>query len=110
MKLSNSARLESVFQKAFNIFKFVREEIGDYLFPKNCFGCCKEGEYLCSACFNKVEYLNDLSCFLCHRTDIKNGVCLDCARSSCIDQIAVATAYTDNFVGRLVEGLKYDFV
>jgi len=110
MILNYRVQLDQIVQKAFSIFKFVREGIGDYIFPKNCFGCRQEGEYLCSACFNKIEYLNDLVCFLCHRIDFKNGICPDCAQSSCIDQIVVATAYTDNFVGRQVEGLKYDFV
>ena len=110
MKFFNRVSLEIVFRKAFNLVRFAREEICDYIFPKICFGCRQEGEYLCSACFDKIEYLNNFSCFLCHRPNFVSGICFDCSKSSGIDQIIVATVYSENFVGRLVEGMKYDFI
>jgi len=85
-------------------------KILDYIFPKECFVCKKEGEYFCSACFNKVEYINNFDCYLCGRKDQINGICTDCASRSGIDQIIIATKYTGNFVGDLVESLKYNYV
>ena len=110
MKFFNRVSLEIVFRKAFNSVKFAREEICDYIFPKICFGCREEVGYLCSACFDKIKYLTDFSCFLCHRPNVVSGICADCSKQSGIDQIVVATAYTENFVSSLVEGLKYTFI
>lgn len=81
----------------------------DYLFPRECFGCEKEGEYLCSACFNKIEFIDFNQCFLCG-DEGRDGVCRTCQREKALDKIWVATRYTGNVAGQLVESFKYNYV
>jgi len=81
----------------------------DYLFPKECGRCHHEGEYLCSSCFSQIEYLPKNYCFLCNRPIGEYGICQNCQKSSGIDSIIIATKY-NNFVGQLVEKLKYQFI
>jgi competence protein ComFC len=82
----------------------------DYVFPKNCLSCQEEGEYLCSSCFDKIEYIDKFSCFICNQGEFEMGICPDCQNETGIDQIIVATKYTDNIVGKLVEELKYNYL
>lgn len=81
----------------------------DCLFPKQCFVCQKEGEYLCSACFDKVE-LTKNKCYLCQQETSQLGICSLCQERSYIDGIIVATVYADNVAGQLVEALKYNYI
>lgn len=81
----------------------------DYIFPKQCFGCQSEGEYLCSACFDKIRFL-DNKCYLCETETSSLGVCPSCQEKSSIDNIIVATKYGGSVVGRMVEDFKYNFV
>lgn len=96
--------------KTKNSWQVCWENILDYIFPKECFGCAKEGEYLCSACFDKIIYLEDERCYLCNDDRSIDGVCSKCSKDYAIDQIIVATKYQNNFVGQLVESLKYQYV
>lgn len=82
----------------------------DYVFPKECFGCKKEGEYLCSPCFDKIKYIDDFYCFICNKKENKLGICPECALETGIDRIIIATHYTNNVAGRLIESFKYNFV
>ena len=85
------------------------EQLLDYIFPRECFGCEKEGEYLCSACFCQIEYLGDDNCFLCGKS-AERGICAECRVASQIDQIVVATKYTGTIAGRMIESFKFNFV
>jgi competence protein ComFC len=96
--------------RKFNFFSNLWESVSDYIFPKECFGCSKEGEYLCSACFDKIRLFDEFPCFICNQGEFESGICPDCAQSTGIDRIIVATRYKDNFAGELVEALKYDFL
>ena len=86
------------------------ESLCDYIFPKECFGCSKEGEYLCSACFDKIRLFDEFPCFICNEGVFEEGICPDCREKTGIDRIIVATRYKDNYAGELVEALKYDFL
>ncbi|KKR07349.1 MAG: hypothetical protein UT32_C0012G0012 [Parcubacteria group bacterium GW2011_GWC2_39_14] len=81
----------------------------DCLFPKHCFVCQKEGEYVCSACFDKIELAQN-KCYLCQTETEELGICPACQNESKIDSIIVATPYTGNIAGQMVESLKYNYV
>ncbi|MBT4722181.1 ComF family protein [Candidatus Falkowbacteria bacterium] len=92
------------------MFRRLWHKVLDYVFPKNCLGCEREGEYLCSSCFDKMEYLDRFSCFICNSGAFESGICPDCQDKTGIDQIIVATKYSDNLAGKLVEELKYSYL
>jgi ComF family protein len=80
----------------------------DYIFPKECVRCEKEGEYLCSACFDKIEWPG-LICYVCNNRN-ERGICFDCSMETKLDRIIVAAKYRNTALGRLVEMFKYDYV
>ena len=88
----------------------VWENILDYIFPRECFGCAKEGEYFCSACFDKIDYLQDDKCYICHDVETQKGICSECSLLTGIDEIIIATHYNKTAIGQLVEGLKYNYI
>jgi len=85
-------------------------KILDYIFPKKCLGCAKEGEYVCSACFAKIKYLESFSCFFCHEENLSAGVCLACQQKYNIDQAVAVAPYKNNLAGQMVENLKYNYI
>jgi competence protein ComFC len=92
------------------LFRKLWHYIKDCLFPKVCFGCQKEGEYLCSACFDKINYIDDQTCRICNVNETDNGICQTCHDKTGIDKIIVATRYSGEITGQLVEAFKYNFV
>lgn len=82
----------------------------DYVFPNECFGCGREGEWMCSACFDSVKFFQTLPCFLCNRKSFSGGVCPECRATSGIDEIVVATTYEGSVAGKIVEQFKYNFL
>lgn len=93
-----------------DFFRRLWDSVCDYIFPKECFGCSKEGEYLCSACFDKIQLFDEFPCFICNEGAFEQGLCPDCREKTGIDRIIVATRYNDNYAGKMVEALKYDFL
>ena len=82
----------------------------DYVFPKECLNCQKEGEYLCSACFAKIELFEQFPCFICNSGQYEVGICPECQEQTSIDQIVIACTYTNNIAGQLVEQFKYNYL
>ncbi|MFH0779896.1 MAG: ComF family protein [Parcubacteria group bacterium] len=90
--------------------KALWQNILDYVFPKECFACKKEGEYLCSECFSRLELIDKFTCFICNGPETEKGVCEKCATETGIDRIIIAAKYRNNVAGQIVESFKYDFV
>lgn len=83
----------------------------DYIFPRECFGCQTEGEYLCSACFSQIELLASSECFFCHQPALSaKNICPACSEASGLDRILAATHYSKTLTGRLVEALKFNYI
>ncbi len=89
--------------------QFVWGFLLDCLFPKKCFVCQNEGEYLCFACFDKIG-LAKQQCYLCNKEGSVKGICKNCQQESFIDEIVVACPYNKNPAGKMVEVLKYRYV
>ncbi|MFH0987948.1 MAG: ComF family protein [Parcubacteria group bacterium] len=82
----------------------------DYVFTKECFNCGGEGEYLCSPCFNQVKFIDEFYCFLCNEKRSPLGICPSCSSETGIDRVIIATHYTNNVVGEMIEAFKYDYL
>jgi len=65
----------------------------DLIFPVNCLSCGKEGDWLCSVCFDKIPFTD--------RTLKTNPP---------LDKLLVACDYKNQVVKKLVLNLKYNFV
>lgn len=84
----------------------------DLLFPKFCFGCQKEGEYLCSDCRHLLEILDHSYC-LCEKNpsrlfDNKIGKCEKCQNKDILG-LYFALPYKDNhLIQKMILNFKYE--
>ncbi len=93
--------------------KKTRNIILDTLFPKNCLGCGKEGNWLCPSCFSETQLLDFQLCPYCEKNITRGGVpCPECKnlKKISLDCLIVAVPYDNPAVKKLVHYLKYRFV
>lgn len=88
----------------------LKEAAFDYIFPVECLGCKKEGELICSACFNKIELITEEFCLFCQARRTIAGVCLVCQEKFGVSRAIAAAPYKRSLAGRLVEECKFNFV
>jgi ComF family protein len=88
-------------------FLKLKGTILDFLFPKTCFGCQREGTYLCSDCLATLDILNTLFC-LCPKSRIiaSPGKCPVC-RSQSLSGLYFAVSYKNSLVKNLLHRFKY---
>lgn len=79
----------------------------DLLFPIECVGCGKDGEWLCQQCLDRIKLLAEWHCPVC-KTRLTNGrVCEKCSPQSFLDGAIVAVFYDDELINKAVHYLKY---
>lgn len=88
------------------------KNIMDLFYPKTCFGCKKEGKYLCFDCLSTLEILNYQYC-LCNSNPkrvvsiFNNGKCIKC-KDKKLDGLFFAFTYeNNNLVKRMIHNFKY---
>lgn len=92
------------------VFSKAAELIQDYLFPIFCFGCAKEGEWLCADCANRIDCAGVACCPVCHRDTPYGLPCPACrAQSSLARMIAVTTYHERWLIGRMIHAFKYNY-
>lgn len=50
----------------------------DFVFPRFCFGCGKEGTWLCGKCGKKIEFVPQPQCPYCKKPTENGNICNDC--------------------------------
>lgn len=96
--------------KIIEIINRLKTAAFDYIFPVECLGCEKEGELICSACFNKIELIKEEFCFFCQARRTIAGICLSCQEKFGISRAVASAPYKGGLAGRLVEEFKFNFV
>jgi len=79
----------------------------DLFFPKSCFGCQKEGEFLCQDCLSTIEILEIQFCPYCQKRVIEGKTCQSCKKNSKLDGLYFATSYQNYLVKKLICQFKY---
>lgn len=82
------------------------------LFPKKCFGCATEKDWLCEKCQNIIISSQTISqCPVCKKTlrDELGRTCLDCRQSSDLAGIISVGLYSVVPLKNAVHALKYNF-
>lgn len=86
----------------------IKEFFLDILFPKFCFRCGKEGEYLCPDCFSLIDILEKQYCPFCSKPKIVfNGKTCSSCQGRNIEGLYCATSYKDPIVRELISQFKY---
>lgn len=98
-----------------NLLKTVKTELLDLLFPKTCFGCGFEGEFLCLPCEQALHYVPPL-CFGCGKlvpatARVTAGrTCDSCQAASNIYAFLSPLRYGDDLARDMIHSLKYNRV
>lgn len=90
----------------------------DTLFPIACLSCGVPDAWLCRICLNKIETLSLQGCPYCERAETPAGaICNRCKikfigdnQLVTLDNLVVATRYTQTDIARLIHAFKYNFV
>lgn len=82
-----------------------RKKIIDLVFPKLCFSCGQEGEWLCPLCQESVKIRPDEYCPICRR-DLFSHKC----PGSPLTNLWALSNYGDLLIEDLVQKLKYNYL
>jgi len=94
-----------------DFIKQVYNFILDLIFPIECLGCGKEGEYLCKTCLNSIELMSNPTCPVCGRPSPQGKVCVQCQKTSVLEGVIAAVDYQkDNLLQKVLHIYKYRFV
>ncbi|MBI2627974.1 MAG: ComF family protein [Candidatus Niyogibacteria bacterium] len=79
----------------------------DLIFPKKCFSCGQNGEFLCGHCLNSLN-LPEIRCFACQKGD-GAGFCSQCASFFNLENLSVfwATDYKNLAIKKMIKTFKY---
>ena len=82
----------------------------DTIFPIECLGCAKEGEWLCLACARKIPMEQQDFCFICKQVSLGGRTCFSCTREFPLAQVMRFFDYDEPLVRRAITTAKYSFV
>lgn len=87
-----------------------KELILDILFPKFCFICNKEGNYLCEDCFSLIDIFDRQYCPFCYppKVVIDGKTCPHCRKSKNLSGLYCAASYDNLIVKKLINKFKYE--
>lgn len=80
----------------------------DFIFPKKCVSCGKFGDYICAACFSKIEFIKHPVCPVCERQAIGGRTHPGCRKRFGLDGLVVACKYRGS-VRKAIQKIKYRF-
>lgn len=81
----------------------------DLIFPKICYVCQKEGEYICTNCFKKLIDVNPLNmCHICNKECRVGFMHSECKEYSYIDGVLNLSVY-DGLIKKMIYDIKYNY-
>ncbi len=82
----------------------------DFLFPRTCVSCGKEGTYICEKCFLEIGFLESQECPVCRKENVSGALCAGCEVGMYFDQLVVCTKYLKgSIIQKLIIKFKYKF-
>lgn len=76
-------------------------------FPKFCFNCGKEGDYLCSDCLALIDILERQFCPVCGKRVLDGKTCLRCQSKTKLNGLYFAVSYQNKLIKKLISQFKY---
>lgn len=81
----------------------------DLLFPKTCLGCGRLGIYICSACREKLVFIQKDVCVYCKKPADLGLTHVGCTRKMGIDGVMSVMRY-DETSRKIIKGIKYRLI
>jgi predicted amidophosphoribosyltransferase len=88
----------------------VRNWFLDLVFPVQCIGCGKFGNYVCRGCLRTIPVKKNFECIGCKRNTPFGQTCYLCAKTNCVDQLLIVADYKNPLVEKILKFLKYKFI
>ena len=82
-------------------------ELLDFIFPKTCIGCGREGAYLCPICVDKVPRARAI-CPYCKHPSIDGATHANCAKKYGLDGLTSVWEY-EGVIRKAILALKYKY-
>ncbi|KKQ17250.1 MAG: Phosphoribosyltransferase [Berkelbacteria bacterium GW2011_GWA1_36_9] len=94
--------------------KFGKNFCLDILFPKFCFSCSKEGNWLCDSCLEKIVFVKTQVCSTCGRISETGKFCQPCLRllpeRRNLSGIISTCYFEEGPIRELVHNFKYNHI
>lgn len=78
----------------------------DFLFPKRCAVCSREGSMLCEGCRPAIPTVSAV-CFVCERRSPEGEICEGCRPETRLRRFIAPLAYSEPAARDLIHALKY---
>lgn len=82
----------------------------DAIFPIECLGCKKEGEWICTACLARIPIEVQDFCFACKKVSLGGRTCFSCRRDFPLAGVIRFLDYDEPIVREGIHLAKYSFV
>lgn len=99
-----------IYKNIINHASKLRDFVLDLLFPIECLGCGKEGEWLCQKCFNKINFKQSQYCLHCKKENEFGRFCFNCRPLYGLDGVLIAGDYDNRLIAKLIKNFKYNFI
>lgn len=80
----------------------------DFFYPRFCLFCRKEGSYPCPDCFSKIKTFESPTCPYCQYRSFDGKICKN--HKKYLDGFIAASPYQQEFLVKLIDALKYNFI
>lgn len=78
----------------------------DFLFPKRCVACKKQGSYICSDCFSRISFNAKPICPICNRPSINGLTHPKCAKKYSLNGVFYAVVL-NKITKKIIYAIKY---
>ncbi|MFA6393907.1 MAG: double zinc ribbon domain-containing protein [Patescibacteria group bacterium] len=92
------------------IFNRFGANLLDAVFPVECFGCGREGEWVCPDCFKDLAYKEKQYCLGCKKENRFGEFCPGCAGDYFLEGVLIAGDYDNELLSRTIKNVKYHLV
>lgn len=98
------------------IFKQIKNNILDIIFPIHCLNCGaettgkKKNKWLCTNCIKKFIPHTGFYCPGCDARSITGKFCINCRRYYLLDRLLYPFSYKDKKIEAIVKAFKYRFI
>lgn len=82
----------------------------DFIYPKECVGCGKEGNWLCDNCRKKIVKIKTSYCPFCRQITQKGQFCSNCRRKTALTGIIISAHYREGPLKEMIHAYKYDSI
>ena len=80
----------------------------DLFFPKFCFSCKKEGNYLCEDCLAMLEILESQFCPNCQKRVMDEKTCPNCKKFTKLNGLYFAAPYQNHLIKKMITNFKLE--